>query len=225
MYRGEEYLKSKGAPVTVLYDEGSHISDKLGASSVPTIYLLARDGVVLYEGQLDAVDLWNTIHKAAARNAGAEIGLPPPPRPDEAVAATPSLGNVSQLEATQRRHLEVVVELGQLYGYVTGLEVELRGGICHAVWRRVEKGTPTHVFQIPASGAPTDALTQLQVAVTVWGAKPYLLVPPIHEAVCRRAAIAEFAELADVLTLVPPGNVEELMRLKRRIIDLARPFK
>ena len=64
---GEDTARYLGLPVRVLLDTYGRVTSTTAPPHAPTIYALGRDGVVLHEGWLDGVDVWDTLALAAER--------------------------------------------------------------------------------------------------------------------------------------------------------------
>ena len=47
---GERYAKSRNVPITVLTDANDVVGTALNVDGSPTMYLIRRDGLILYEG-------------------------------------------------------------------------------------------------------------------------------------------------------------------------------
>ncbi|NCG17911.1 MAG: hypothetical protein GWP91_02730, partial [Rhodobacterales bacterium] len=66
-YAGEDLLVSTGASFQLLEDYRAFVQRAVKPPSVPTVYVLNRKGVVLHEGLLDGLALWNTLADAGRR--------------------------------------------------------------------------------------------------------------------------------------------------------------
>jgi len=66
-YANEDEVRAAGLPLEVLLDAGGHVTRALEPTASPFVLLLDRDRRVAYEGELDSVELWNTL---AAANGG-----------------------------------------------------------------------------------------------------------------------------------------------------------
>ena len=66
-WESEDRVREAGLPLAVLLDEDERVTVAVNPSASPFVLLLDRDRRVVYEGELDSVDLWNTV---AALNPG-----------------------------------------------------------------------------------------------------------------------------------------------------------
>ncbi len=66
-FENEDRARAARLPFEVLLDADAHVTLAVEPSCSPFVLLLDRDGRVVYEGELDGVDLWNTLAAAAGR--------------------------------------------------------------------------------------------------------------------------------------------------------------
>jgi hypothetical protein len=64
-YRAEDAARAAGCPVSVLLDPGD-VTRAVAPQASPFILMLDRTGTVVYEGELDSVELWDTLASVAA---------------------------------------------------------------------------------------------------------------------------------------------------------------
>lgn len=64
-YRAEDAARAAGYPVSVLLDPGD-VTRAVAPPGSPFVLMLDRTGTVVYEGELDSVELWDTLASVAA---------------------------------------------------------------------------------------------------------------------------------------------------------------
>ncbi len=60
-YEGEDLAIQASAPFRVLEDYRAFVQRAIKPSTIPTIYLINKQGYVVHEGQLNATDLWDAV--------------------------------------------------------------------------------------------------------------------------------------------------------------------
>jgi len=60
-YEGEDLAIQASAPFKVLEDYRAFVQRAIKPSTIPTIYLINKQGYVVHEGQLNATDLWDAV--------------------------------------------------------------------------------------------------------------------------------------------------------------------
>lgn len=65
-WEAEDTARYLGLPLQVLVDERGQVTAAVQAERIPTVYAVDRTGLVLHEGQLDGVDIWDTLSLVAS---------------------------------------------------------------------------------------------------------------------------------------------------------------
>jgi len=69
-----------------------------------------------------------------------------------------------------------LVQLGKLQGFIAESEYDMDGGKLDVVWRRVERGSPTYVFEVQIGGDLYHAIGKLKHAHDLWNSNIYLIL-------------------------------------------------
>lgn len=68
-----------------------------------------------------------------------------------------------------------LIQLGRLQGFIAEGEYDIDGGKLDVVWRRVEKGSPTYVFEVQIGGDLYHAIGKLKHAHDLWNSNIFLI--------------------------------------------------
>ena len=68
-----------------------------------------------------------------------------------------------------------LVHLGKLQGFIAESEYDMDGGKLDVVWRRVERGSPTYVFEVQIGGDLYHAIGKLKHAHDLWNSNIFLI--------------------------------------------------
>lgn len=111
-------------------------------------------------------------------------------------------------EITHKKLEEILVKLGEIEGKHPERKYRHEGFEYDVIWRRIERGNPTHVFEIQLKGNLYEALTRLKHAYDIWNSNPFLVLTEEDEEKAKRILAGSFHEISKKLTII---KVEELL--------------
>lgn len=108
----------------------------------------------------------------------------------------------------------LLLDLGKLNGYVTDKEYTLDGQRVDVVWKRIEKGAPTYVFEVQIGGNITEALGKLKHAYDLYNSNLYVIIQDEHRPKVETLLSGTFHEIEDKLTVILVRDIEEFYGMK-----------
>ncbi|MGC9070689.1 MAG: hypothetical protein ACP5IO_05200 [Elusimicrobiales bacterium] len=121
----------------------------------------------------------------------------------------------------ERRNLHedlenLVYEIGIMNKLLSQKEYSVDNMIFDVVWRRVEKGSPTYVFEIQVGGDIYHALSKLKHAFDLWNSNIFLIVYSNEDIYKSNQLLnGTFHEIKDKVKIVSSKDIEELFTRKR----------
>lgn len=117
------------------------------------------------------------------------------------------------LHAQLKRKL---VEIGKIQNYIADEEFPADNTRLDVVWRRVERGAPTYVFEVQIGGDLYHALAKLKHAYDLWNSRIFLVASLKDQAKVSELLGGTFHEIKEQIRLVEFEKINELFELKRR---------
>jgi len=87
----------------------------------------------------------------------------------------------------------------------------MEGGKLDVVWRRVERGSPTYVFEVQIGGDLYHAIGKLKHAHDLWNSNIYLIITERDSTKCYELLSGTFHEIK--------GKIQKLYELKKAYRD------
>lgn len=128
--------------------------------------------------------------------------------------------DISDLHNTLK---ELVFQIGSMNKFLSQKEYHLDNMILDVIWRRVEKGSPTYVFEIQVGGDIYHALSKLKHAFDLWNSNIFLIAhsnEDIYKA--RQLLNGTFHEIKNIIKVIHSKDIEELFKRKQLWIDLEK---
>jgi hypothetical protein len=91
------------------------------------------------------------------------------------LALPPVKPEVKKQVSTHDQIKDKLVQLGKLQGFIAESEYDMDGGKLDVVWRRVERGSPTYVFEVQIGGDLYHAIGKLKHAHDLWNSNIFLV--------------------------------------------------
>lgn len=117
---------------------------------------------------------------------------------------------------------EKILEIGRLQKFIAEKEYRMDGEKLDAVWRKVERAVPSHVFEIQVGGDIHHALAKLKHAFDLWNSKIFLIANEQDLAKARELLSGTFHEIREVANLVNISEIEELLKRKKEWTELEK---
>jgi hypothetical protein len=112
-----------------------------------------------------------------------------------------------------------LVEIGRIQKFVAQSEYTTNGARLDVVWRRVEQGVPTYVFEVQVGGDLYHAIGKLKHAFDLWNSNIFLIVGEEDIPKARELLAGTYHEISNRIKLIELQKVEELFRLKKAYHD------
>jgi len=112
-----------------------------------------------------------------------------------------------------------LLEIGHLQKMVSESEYNMNGGKLDVVWRRVEKGSPTYVFEIQVGGDLYRAIGKLKHANDLWNSNIFLVVTKSDIAKAHELLAGTFHEIRGKIRIIETEKINELFKRKKAYRD------
>ncbi|MEW6685275.1 MAG: hypothetical protein AB1393_03600 [Candidatus Edwardsbacteria bacterium] len=131
-----------------------------------------------------------------------------------AKAEEPSLGH-TKLQ-------ELIFEIGRLNRLISEKEYPMENEKLDVVWRRIDKGVPTRVFEIQIGGDIYHALGKLKHAFDLWNSNIFLVAQDKDIEKAEILLSGTFHEIKDKIKMISIPQIHELHQQKCRWVDLEK---
>ena len=113
-----------------------------------------------------------------------------------------------------------LVEIGRIQKMIAESEYDMDGGKLDVVWRRVERGVPTYVFEVQVGGDLYHAMTKLKHAYDLWNSNIFLIVAGSDVGKAQELLKGAFHEIQGKIRIIESDKIIELFNLKKTYRDL-----
>jgi len=115
-----------------------------------------------------------------------------------------------------------LVEIGKLQKFLAEPEYPFEIGRLDVVWRRIERSTPTYVFEVQVGGDLYHALAKLKHAFDLWNSRLFLVASQTDQEKARKLLSGSFHEISDRVRFIELDKVDELYKRKRSYLDFEK---
>jgi len=112
-----------------------------------------------------------------------------------------------------------LLEIGSLQRMISESEYDMNGGKLDVVWRRVEKGSPTYVFEIQVGGDLYHAMGKLKHAHDLWNSNIFLVITGNDVGKAHQLLSGTFHEILGKIRIIEIEKIDQLFRLKKAYRD------
>jgi predicted RNA-binding protein len=112
-----------------------------------------------------------------------------------------------------------LVEIGRIRRFVAESEYQVDGTRLDVVWRRIERGAPTYVFEVQVGGDLYHALGKLKHAYDLWNSNIFLIAKEEDIPKANELLTGTYHEIGDRVKLIELQKIEELFRRKKAYHD------
>jgi predicted RNA-binding protein len=138
----------------------------------------------------------------------------------------PSIPSPPRTLLTHSELINMLVELGEMFGKSAEREYSSGPYRYDTVWKRVKVGNPTKVFEVHDKGVLDSALAKLKHAYDIWSADLFLVVTKHEDKERAKVLLAgSFHEIGEVTTLIQPEEIKEMYEYKKRFIELEKKLR
>lgn len=110
---------------------------------------------------------------------------------------------------------QMVFELGTLQHFYSHKEYGMGRERLDVVWRRVEGGSPTYVFEVQVGGDLYHALGKLKHAYDKWNSHPILVLKAADISKAKELLSGTFHEAREKVKLIALNDIQDLYRKKK----------
>jgi hypothetical protein len=171
-------------------------------------------------------DKWETHKVSSNYMAAAARGGFQPVKEEEAQniigKLTASVKPPASIKKAVSPHDEIkdrLVQLGKLQGFIAESEYDMDGGKLDVVWRRVEKGSPTYVFEVQIGGDLYHAIGKLKHAHDLWNSNIFLVTTKNDVAKAQGLLSGTFHEIERKIRIIETEKINKLFKLKKAYKD------
>jgi hypothetical protein len=172
-------------------------------------------------------DKWETYKVSSNYMAAAARGGFQPVKEEEAQNIVsklrmPSVKPTVSTKKTISIHDEIkdkLVQLGKLQGFIAESEYDMDGGKLDVAWRKVEKGSPTYVFEVQIGGDLYHAIGKLKHAHDLWNSNIFLVTTKNDVAKAQGLLSGTFHEIERKIRIIETEKINKLFKLKKAYKD------
>jgi predicted RNA-binding protein len=113
-----------------------------------------------------------------------------------------------------------LVEIGRIQRFVAESEYPVDGTRLDVVWRRIDRGAPTYVFEVQVGGDLYHALGKLKHAYDLWNSNIFLIAKEEDIPKANELLTGTYHEIGGRVKLIELQKIEELFRRKKAYYDL-----
>ncbi len=117
---------------------------------------------------------------------------------------------------------QMLFELGTLQRFFSHKEYGMERERLDVVWRKIETGSPTYVFEVQVGGDLHHALGKLKHAYDKWNSHPILVLTPEDIPKAKELLSGTFHEAKEQVKLITLHDIQELYKKKKEWSNLER---
>jgi len=118
---------------------------------------------------------------------------------------------------------DLISKIGAMNKLLSQKEYSVDNMILDVVWRRIERGSPTYVFEIQVGGDIYHAISKLKHAFDLWNSNIFLVInsdEDINKA--YQLLNGTFHEIKEKVKIISSKDIEELFERKKSWIELEK---
>jgi predicted transcriptional regulator len=125
---------------------------------------------------------------------------------------------------THREIQDRIAETGKFLGYLSETEYKVGRHILDIIWKEIEEGDPTFVFEVVLSRPKlSDALVRLKYARRRFGGSElYLVTKQKHMATAKDIIRTSFREIAEVINIIDWESIDQLRETGVKFFETAK---
>jgi len=100
---------------------------------------------------------------------------------------------------THKEIQDIIVQLGDVLNHWTKKEYSVDGYSLDVVWKKIETGVPSDVFEIQLRGNLHEAFSKLKQAYDKWNSKPFLVTTSENKLKAESLARSSFHEIENIV--------------------------
>lgn len=108
----------------------------------------------------------------------------------------------------------LLIDLGKISSFMVEEEFPLDGQRLDVIWKRIDRGVPTYVFEVQVGGNVTEALSKLKHAYDMWNSNLYLILEEKDKDKAKTLLSGTFHEIKDKLTVILAERIDEFYKIR-----------
>lgn len=121
--------------------------------------------------------------------------------------------------------IKMIVEIGEMWGKYSQSNYHHERFIYDAIWKKLETGVPSHVFEVQIRGNLSDALMRLKHAHDLWSSKLFLILTEKDREKAEWSFSGVLHEIKDVTELISTEELKKYYETKKQIRLLEEKLK
>ena len=109
---------------------------------------------------------------------------------------------------------DLLINLGKVSGFMVEDEYQLDGQRLDVIWKKVERGVPTYVFEVQVGGNVTEALGKLKHAWDMWNSNVYLIIEEKDLKKANTLLSGTFHEIKKELKIILAEKMDEFYKIR-----------
>ena len=119
----------------------------------------------------------------------------------------------------------LLLKLGEIKGFIVEEEFRMDSQRLDVIWKRIERGAPTFVFEVQIGGNVTEALGKLKHAYDLWNSNLYIVIEDKDRDKVNSLLSGTFHEIKEKLTVILSSEKDEFYRIKIAEAKLGEKLK
>jgi len=118
---------------------------------------------------------------------------------------------------------DLIYKIGTMNKLISQKEYSVDNMILDVVWRRIERGSPTYVFEIQVGGDIYHAISKLKHAFDLWNSNIFLIISSNEDVnKAQRLLSGTFHEIKDKVKIISSENIKILFEKKISWIEFEK---
>lgn len=119
--------------------------------------------------------------------------------------------------------IELIVQIGNMNNLLSQKEYKIDNMILDVVWRRIEKGSPTYVFEVQVGGDVYHALSKLKHAFDLWNSNVFLIIHSKRDVIKADQLLGgTFHEIKERVKIINSKDIRELYKRKKSWVEFEK---
>lgn len=120
---------------------------------------------------------------------------------------------------------DLLMKLGDIKGFIVEEEFRTDSQRLDVIWKRIQQGVPTFVFEVQIGGNVTEALGKLKHAFDLWNSNLYIIIENKDLSKVQTLLSGTFHEIKDKLTVILTSDMIEFYKIKIAEAKLGEKLK
>ncbi|MCM8785312.1 MAG: hypothetical protein NC827_04930 [Candidatus Omnitrophica bacterium] len=122
--------------------------------------------------------------------------------------------------------IELIIEIGRMNNFLTEKEYIAENIRFDVIWRRIDKGSPTYVFEVQVGGNIYSALAKLKHAYDLWNSNIFFIISSNKDLSSAQTLLnGTFHEIKNKVKIISAYEIKKLFLRKKSWIDYEKKLK